>query len=68
MFVKGFIRKCVDDIVPTITFRTYPNQKPWMNGEIHSMLRDQTAAFNVSRTNSDDKVARDAYEAYRLKL
>ena len=26
--VTGFIRKCVDDDVPTITIRKYPNQNP----------------------------------------
>ena len=25
--VIGFINKCIDDIVPTVTVRTYPNQK-----------------------------------------
>ena len=25
--VTGFINKCIDDIVPTVTVRTYPNQK-----------------------------------------
>ena len=26
--VIGFINKCIDDVVPTVTVRTYPNQKP----------------------------------------
>ena len=26
--VTGFINKCIDDVVPTVTVRTYPNQKP----------------------------------------
>ena len=60
-----FIRKCVDDVVPTITIRTYPNQKPWMNEDIHIILRALTAAFNVSRMNPDDSIARNAYKASR---
>ena len=26
--VSGFINKCIGDVVPTVTVRTYPNQKP----------------------------------------
>ena len=26
--VIGFINKCIDDVVPTVTVCTYPNQKP----------------------------------------
>jgi hypothetical protein len=37
--VTGLIRKCVVDVVPTITIRTYPNQKPWMNRDIRTMLK-----------------------------
>jgi hypothetical protein len=66
--VTDLVRKCVDDVVPTITFRIYPNQKPWMNGDIRTMLRARTAAFNVSRTNPDDLVARDTYRSSRYEL
>ena len=27
-----FIRKCIGDVVPTVTIKTYPNQKPWIDG------------------------------------
>ena len=26
--VTEFIRKCIEDVVPTVTIKTYPNQKP----------------------------------------
>ncbi|CDQ58835.1 unnamed protein product [Oncorhynchus mykiss] len=32
--VTGFINKCIEDVVPTVTVRTYPNQKPWITGNI----------------------------------
>ena len=32
--VIGFINKGIDDVVPTVTVRTYPNQKPWITGNI----------------------------------
>ena len=37
--VTGFINKCVGDVVPTVTVRTYPNQKPWITGNIHTELK-----------------------------
>ena len=32
--VTGVINKCICDVVPTVTVRTYPNQKPWITGNI----------------------------------
>jgi hypothetical protein len=43
--VTGFINKCIDDIVPTLIVRTYPNQKPWI-------LFNITNELNVERTLS----------------
>ena len=37
--VTGFINKCIEDIVPTVTVRTYPNQKPWITGNIRTELK-----------------------------
>ena len=28
--VTGFLNKCIQDVVPTVTVHIYPNQKPWM--------------------------------------
>ena len=43
--VTGFINKCIDDVVPTVTIRTYPNQKPWITGNTHTELKGRAAAF-----------------------
>ena len=32
----GFINKCIDDVVPTVTIRTFPNQKPWITDNIRT--------------------------------
>jgi hypothetical protein len=32
--VTGF--KCIDAVVPTVTVRTYHNQKPWINPDIYN--------------------------------
>ncbi|KAI3368571.1 hypothetical protein L3Q82_025395, partial [Scortum barcoo] len=39
--VIGYIGKCIDDIVPRITVQTFPNQKPWVNGEVRAKLKAQ---------------------------
>jgi hypothetical protein len=42
--VTGFINKCIDDIIPTLTVCTYPNQKPWITGNIRTELKSRAAA------------------------
>ena len=37
--VTEFIRKCIGDVVPTVTIKTYPYQKPWIDGSIHTKLK-----------------------------
>ena len=37
--VTGFINKCIDDDVPKVTVCTFPNQKPWITGNIRTELR-----------------------------
>ena len=36
--VNEFISKCIGDVVPTATIKTFPNQKPWIDGSIHTKL------------------------------
>ena len=38
--VSEFIRKCIGDIVPTLTIKTYPNQKLWIDGGICAKLKE----------------------------
>ncbi len=51
--VTCFIRKCIDDVVPTKTIRIYPNQKPWINSDVRSALSVRTSAFKSG--NTDDR-------------
>jgi hypothetical protein len=37
--VSEFISKYIGDIVPTATIKTFPNQKPWIDGSIHAKLK-----------------------------
>ncbi|KAI3356722.1 hypothetical protein L3Q82_003400 [Scortum barcoo] len=43
--VIGYIGKCIDDVVPRITVRTFPNQKPWVN-LVRAKLKARTDAYN----------------------
>jgi hypothetical protein len=51
--VTGFINKCIDDVVPTGTMYTYPNQKPWMTGNIRIELKAKAATFKEQDINLD---------------
>ena len=51
--VTAFINKYIDNVVPTVTLRTYPNQKPWITGNIHIELKARAAAFKERDTNLD---------------
>ena len=50
--VTSFINKCIDNVVPTVAVRTYPNQKQWITGNIHTELKAGAAASR-SDTNPD---------------
>ena len=59
--VTGFINKCIDDGVPTVTVRTYPNQKPRITCNICTELKGRAAAFKERDSNPDaDKKSRYA--------
>jgi hypothetical protein len=60
--VTGFINKCIEDVVPTVTVRTYPNQKPWITGNIRTELKARAAAFMERDSNPV------AYKKFRYAL
>jgi hypothetical protein len=49
--VTGFIDKCINNIVPTVTVRTYPNQNPWITSNIHTELKARAATFKEQDSN-----------------
>ena len=51
--VTGFINKCIDDVVPTVTVRTYSNQKPWITGNIRTEEKARAAAFKERDSNPE---------------
>jgi hypothetical protein len=47
------INKYIEDVVPTVTVRTYPNQKPWITGKIRTELKGSAADFKVRDSNPE---------------
>ena len=45
--VLAYIAKCVEDVTTTKTITISPNQKPWLNAEVHHLLRIRDAAFKT---------------------
>ena len=73
--VTGFINKCIDDIVPTVTVHTYPYQKPWITGSIE--LKSRAAAFKERETKPNvfkkshyalRRTIKQAKRQYRIKV
>ncbi len=53
--VTCFIRKCVEDVVPTKAIRIYPNQKPWINSDVRAALSARTSAFKSREFDDRNK-------------
>ena len=51
--VSCFVGKCIAAVVPTVTVLTYPNQKPWITGNICNELMARAATFKERDTNPD---------------
>ena len=60
--VIAFINKCIDDVVPTVTVRTYPNQKPWITGNNHTEQKARAAVIKERDSN------KEAYKKSRYAL
>jgi hypothetical protein len=42
-----------ENVIPTVTIRTKPNQKPWIDGSIRAKLKAQTTAFNHGKVTGN---------------
>ena len=51
--VSEFIRECICDVIPTATIKTFPNQKPWIDGSIRVKLKERTTAFNQGKVTGN---------------
>ena len=50
--VTEIIGKCIGNVVPTVTIKTYLNQKPWIDGGIRTKLKVQTT-FNHGKVTGN---------------
>ena len=75
--VTGFINKCIEDVFPTVTVRTYPNQKTWITGSICTELKARAAAFKELDSNPEaykksryalQQTIKQAKRQYRTKI
>ncbi|KAI4879135.1 hypothetical protein NFI96_007722 [Prochilodus magdalenae] len=73
--VLGYISKCVEDVTTTKTVTCYPNQKPWLNGKVRSLLKARDAAFRSGDSQELRRARREltagvkrAKAAYALKI
>ncbi len=64
--VTCFIRKCIDDLVPTKTIRIYPNQKPWINSDVRSALSARTSAFKSGNTDDRKQASYDLRRSIKV--
>uniref|UniRef100_A0A8C5DT67 Reverse transcriptase domain-containing protein n=1 Tax=Gouania willdenowi TaxID=441366 RepID=A0A8C5DT67_GOUWI len=45
--VTSYMEKCMDDVTVTKTFTIRANQKPWLTGEVHRLLKARNTAFRA---------------------
>ena len=62
--VLAYIAKCVEDVTTIKTITISPNQKPWLNAEVHHLLRIRDAAFKAG----DAEAFRAARQSYAQKI
>ncbi|KAL6455335.1 hypothetical protein MHYP_G00362290 [Metynnis hypsauchen] len=51
--VVSFVGKLVDDSIPKVIVRSFPNQKPWVDKTIRDALSARTAAYNEGLTSEN---------------
>ncbi len=44
--ILSFVNTLTEQATETITIRTFPNQKPWVDRTIHAAASKRTAAYN----------------------
>lgn len=63
--VTCFLGKLLEDTIPMVTVKVFPNQKPWVDKTIRAALNARTAAYNEGLTTGDMSPYKAA--AYKLR-
>lgn len=73
--VLGYVQFCSDSVLSTKTIKVFPNQKPWCDSTVRSLLRDRDAAYRsgdraaYSRARTDlRKGIQQAKYRYRQRM
>ena len=68
--VIGFINKCTANVVPTVTVCTYPNQQPWITGNLRIELKEQdtNADAYMKSCYALRRTIKQAKRQYRTKI
>ena len=51
--VSEFISQDSRDVIHSVTIKTFPNQKPWIDGSIRAKLKARTTAFNHGKATAN---------------
>jgi len=63
--VTCFIRKCIEDVLPTKTIRIYPYQKTWINSDVRSALSAWASAFKSGNTEDRKQASYDLMKSIK---
>ena len=73
--VSSYVNFCCETVLETKTFKTYPNSKPWINGETKRLIHDKVTAFKDKNTEEVkeiqkkiDKAINQAKKSFKDKL
>ena len=66
--VSAYISKCMDDVAPSVNVKTFPNQKPWVNGDVRDKLRARSSAFSSGDLENFRKSRYDLGKATRSRV
>ena len=51
--VGSYIHLLINDIIPSVKIKVFPNQKPWVDGTVRAALSARTAAYNAGISTGD---------------
>jgi hypothetical protein len=58
----------IDNVVPTVIVRTYPNQMPWFTDNIHTELKARDAAFKETSRYDLKRAIKQTKHQYRTNI
>ncbi|KAK0137684.1 hypothetical protein N1851_026114 [Merluccius polli] len=64
--VLDYVQFCTDAVLPTKTIKVFPNQKPWMDSTVRSLLRARDTAFRSGDRLAYSSARRELREGIQL--